>query len=191
MSGDTIILAHPNDPRKERTLSLAFVTSPRLRRDDDEVCDLQDLRFGVGTNAICPQPFAFASRDFLRKLLVGRVVNFKVLYVIPSSKREYGILWVPNGPQIPEAAVAEGWLKLRDDAGKRDEESPEITALVEKLQLSEAHAKADSKGLWAGPGEGAIKCAYELSDAKDFSEKNKGKTFDGKRGMFSLLPIEC
>jgi staphylococcal nuclease domain-containing protein 1 len=37
MSGDTIILAHPNDPRKERTLSLAFVTSPRLRRDDDEV----------------------------------------------------------------------------------------------------------------------------------------------------------
>jgi staphylococcal nuclease domain-containing protein 1 len=38
MSGDTIILAHPNDPRKERTLSLAFVTSPRLRRDDDEAC---------------------------------------------------------------------------------------------------------------------------------------------------------
>jgi staphylococcal nuclease domain-containing protein 1 len=43
MSGDTIILAHPNDPRKERTLSLAFVTSPRLRRDDDEVCTLPRL----------------------------------------------------------------------------------------------------------------------------------------------------
>jgi staphylococcal nuclease domain-containing protein 1 len=139
----------------------------------------------------CPQPFAFASRDFLRKLLVGRVVNFKILYVIPNSKREYGIVWLPNGPQIPEAAVADGWLKLRDDAGKRDEESPEITALVEKLQLSEAHAKADSKGLWAGSGEGAIKCAYEISDPKVFAEENKGKTFDGEHNLRGQLPAEC
>jgi staphylococcal nuclease domain-containing protein 1 len=99
--------------------------------------------------------------------------------VIPTSKREYGIVWLPNGPQIPESAVAEGWLKLRDDAGKRDEETPEVTALVEKMQLAEAHAKADSKGIWAGPGNGVIKCAYELADPKGFTEKNKGKTLDG------------
>lgn len=99
--------------------------------------------------------------------------------MIPTSKREYGIVWLPNGPQTPEAAVAEGWLKLRDDAGKRDEESPEITALVEKLQVSEAHAKADSKGLWAGPGNGVVKCAYELTDPQAFLETNKGNTLDG------------
>lgn len=91
------------------------------------------------------------------------------------------MLWLPNnGPQIPEAAVAEGWLKVRDDAGKRDEESSEVTTLVEKLQASEAHAKADSKGLWAASSSGNIKCAYELSDPKDFTETNKGKSYDGK-----------
>jgi staphylococcal nuclease domain-containing protein 1 len=73
---------------------------------------------------------------------------------------------------------------VRDDAGKRDEESSEITTLVEKLQASEAHAKADSKGLWAGAASGTIKCAYELSDPKEFAEKNKGNSFDGEDDMF-------
>src|ERR1700748_3661887 len=80
------------------------------------------------------QPFAFQSRDFLRKLLVGKVVNFRILYVIPNSKREYGVAWLPNGPHFPEAAVADGWLKVREDAGKR-EENPDTQMLVEKLQL--------------------------------------------------------
>jgi staphylococcal nuclease domain-containing protein 1 len=37
LSGDTLILALPSDPTKERTLSLAYVTAPRLRREGDEV----------------------------------------------------------------------------------------------------------------------------------------------------------
>jgi staphylococcal nuclease domain-containing protein 1 len=37
LSGDTIILHHINNPRQERTLSLAFVSAPRLRREGDEV----------------------------------------------------------------------------------------------------------------------------------------------------------
>ena len=38
LSGDTLILVSVNNPNQERTLSLAFVSAPRLRREGDEVC---------------------------------------------------------------------------------------------------------------------------------------------------------
>jgi staphylococcal nuclease domain-containing protein 1 len=37
LSGDTVILHNVNNPKQERTLSLAFVTAPRMRREGDEV----------------------------------------------------------------------------------------------------------------------------------------------------------
>ena len=37
VSGDTLVLTNLNDPSKEMSLSLAFVSAPRLRRDGDEV----------------------------------------------------------------------------------------------------------------------------------------------------------
>lgn len=37
LSGDTLVLSAVNNPSQERTLSLAFVSAPRLRRDGDEV----------------------------------------------------------------------------------------------------------------------------------------------------------
>lgn len=38
LSGDTLILTHVSNPTQERTLSLAYVSAPRLRREGDEVC---------------------------------------------------------------------------------------------------------------------------------------------------------
>jgi staphylococcal nuclease domain-containing protein 1 len=78
---------------------------------------------------------------------------------------------------LPERAVAEGWLKIRDDAGRKDE-SEESSRLLERLQVSEARAKADSKGLWAESG-GKIECSYDLKEAKEFVEKTKGQPVDG------------
>ena len=37
LSGDTLILTNVNNPNQERTLSLAFVSAPRMRREGDEV----------------------------------------------------------------------------------------------------------------------------------------------------------
>lgn len=37
LSGDTLILVSVHNPDQERTLSLAFVSAPRLKRDGDEV----------------------------------------------------------------------------------------------------------------------------------------------------------
>ncbi|KAF1840236.1 uncharacterized protein K460DRAFT_371443 [Cucurbitaria berberidis CBS 394.84] len=158
LSGDTIILHNINNPKQERTLSLAFVTAPRLRREGDE-------------------PFAFESRDYLRRLVVGKVVRFQVLYKIPTgANREYGLIVLPNKIALPEQAVAEGWLKLRDDAGRK-EDSEEAAQLLERLQMVEARARADSKGLWAESG-GRISSSTELSDPQKFVEDNKGKDLE-------------
>lgn len=158
LSGDTIILHNINNPKAERILSLAFVTAPRLKREGDE-------------------PFAFESRDYLRRLLVGKVVRFQVLYKIPTgANREYGLIVLPNKVILPEQAVAEGWLKLRDDAGRK-EDSEEAAQLLERLQAVEARARADSKGLWAETSS-RINSSSELSDPQKFVEEHKGKDLD-------------
>ncbi|KAL8827940.1 MAG: hypothetical protein Q9191_002886 [Dirinaria sp. TL-2023a] len=158
VSGDTLILTSVNNPSQERTLSLAFVSAPRMRREGDE-------------------PYAFQSRDFVRRMTVGKVVQFKVLYSIPTGvKRDYGTVILQGGQSLPEAAVSEGWAKLRDDAGRKDE-SEESKMLIEKLELQEAKAKHDSKGLWA-TGDGRIENKYEITDPKSFAEKWQSRPLD-------------
>lgn len=100
-----------------------------------------------------------------------------ILYSIPTgTKRDYGTIAVPNVMELPMEAVKEGWLKLRDDAGRKDE-SETSTQLLEALKLEDARAKADSKGLWAGKG-GRVETSYELPDPKSFTDEWKGKSMD-------------
>jgi len=158
LSGDTVVLHNINNPKQERILSLAFVAAPRLKREGDE-------------------PFAFESRDYLRKLLVGKVVRFQVLYKIPTgANREYGLIVLPGRILLPENAVAEGWLKLRDDAGRK-EDTEEAAQLLERLQAVEARARADSKGVWAETSS-RINSVSELSDAPKWVDEHKGRDID-------------
>ena len=127
LSGDTLILTSVNNPNQERTLSLAFVSAPRIRREGDEVSTFTlrgrcKLRFRLPhpkapsyasqlTHLL--QAFAFDSRDFLRRLVVGKVIQFQVLYSIPTGvKRDYGVVMLQGGQKLPQAAVSEGWVSL-------------------------------------------------------------------------------
>ncbi|PGH19674.1 hypothetical protein AJ80_03829 [Polytolypa hystricis UAMH7299] len=160
LSGDTLVLTHVTNRTQERTLSLAYVSAPRLRREGDE-------------------PFAFQSREFLRELLVGKVIQFRVIYTIPTgAKREYGLVKLPNsgGRELPELCVSEGWVKVREDAGRRDE-SEDTVALLDKLRDLEARARADSRGVWA-PAGGNIDTSYEVADPKQLVESLKGAQMD-------------
>ncbi|KAI9684804.1 MAG: hypothetical protein M1829_000179 [Trizodia sp. TS-e1964] len=162
LAGDTLILTSVNNPNNERVLHLAFVTAPRLRKERDE-------------------PYAFESRDFLRQLVVGKVVRFRVLYQNSSNKNEYGIVMGQDGWVLPDRAVSEGWLKLRDDAGRnsdqKGDDNDEMSLHLEKLTLLEAKAKSESKGLWAINGQ-KVESAKELQDPQEFAEQWKGKTID-------------
>ncbi|KAL8767177.1 MAG: hypothetical protein Q9209_006268 [Squamulea sp. 1 TL-2023] len=157
LSGDTLVLASL-ESGQERLFSLAFVSAPRLQRDREE-------------------PFAFQSRDFLRRATVGKVIQFVVHYTIPTGvKREYGTVTLQSGEELPEACVAEGWVRLREESRRKDmtETSENLLSDLERLQ---AKAKADGKGVWATQG-GIIENTYELQDPKAFAQKFNGKDLD-------------
>jgi len=111
LSGDSLLLSSTKHPGNERVLSLAFCTSPHLKKEGDE-------------------PWAFASRDALRKMVVGKQVQFSVLYSIPNTKREYGVIFMNDGRKLPEEMVKEGWLKLREDAGRKEDSEEAVQQIV-------------------------------------------------------------
>lgn len=157
LSGDTLILTSPNNPTAERSFSLAYVTAPHLKRDGDE-------------------PFAFQSREYLRNLVVGKPVQCTVQYTIPNSGREFGTAKLKDGGELPDELVKAGWLKVREDAGRK-EENEEILERLEKLRGFEQQAKAEGKGLWAGTG-GIIEVQNDLG-GPEFMKEWKGKTVEG------------
>ncbi|KAE8419269.1 hypothetical protein BDV36DRAFT_138642 [Aspergillus pseudocaelatus] len=161
LSGDTVVLSHITNPGQERTLSLAYVSAPRLRREGDE-------------------SYAFQSREFLRELLVGKVVQFNVLYTIPTgAKRDYGTIKLPTFEVLlPDISVQEGWVRVREEAGKRADESEETAALLQRLRALEEHAQSEDKGLWAGAEKGHTETTYELSDGKALVEEYKNKPLE-------------
>ena len=111
-------------------------------------------------------------------MTVGKVIQFTILYSIPTgAKRDYGTVYLQTGQSLPDAAVAEGWVKLREDAARKDE-SETSKALIEKLEIAEASAKASSKGIWASAG-GSIENTYEIPDPRGFVEQYKDKPIEG------------
>lgn len=168
LSGDTLLLVGMNNPKAEKTISLAYVSAPRMKRDGDEA-------------------FAIESREYLRKMLTGRVIQFYILYSIPQpsgSKREYCVVQTYDGPRLPELQLAEGMIKLREDAGRR-EESEDAQSLIEKYRALEARARADSKGIW-NLDLTKVQSSYDLADPQAFVNKHKGKPLDGPSLLLQL-----
>ncbi|RYP46301.1 hypothetical protein DL768_007468 [Monosporascus sp. mg162] len=155
LSGDTLVLTNPANPNAERVFSLAFVTGPHLKREGDE-------------------PFAFQSREFLRRLVIGKAVRCTVLYTVPSG-REYGTAELRDGPQLPDECLKAGWLKVREDAGRK-EESEDVLQRLETLRSLEAQARNEGKGLWEGVG-GIIEVQNNLG-GQEFIDEWKGKSVD-------------
>lgn len=173
LSGDSLLLASKSG--SERTLSLAYCTSPHLKKEGDD-------------------RWAFASREALRSIVIGKTVKFSVLYQIPNTKREYGIVYLEDGRRLPEEMLSEGWLKLREDAGRKEDTEEALQQLVctlrkalqgetltqnqNSLRLLEARARAEDKGLWASSG-GYIDVQHDMGDPQTFLDSWKGKTVDG------------
>lgn len=158
LSGDSLVLSSVDNPDRERILSLAYCTSPHLKKEGDE-------------------QWAYDSRDALRKMVVGKLVQFQVLYTIPNTKREYGIVYLNDGRRLPEEMVQEGWLKLREDAGRK-EDSQDALSQLDRLRLLEATARSEDKGQWQ-PSGGRINVQHDMGNAQAFLDNYKGETVDG------------
>lgn len=72
--------------------------------------------------------------------------------------------------------MAEGWAKLRDEAGKK-EETEEALEYLEKLRNLQTSAKNASIGVW-NSGGGRIETTYEVTDPGALCEEYRGKHVD-------------
>lgn len=158
MSGDTLILTSIVNPAQEKIISLAYITAPRLNKTGDE-------------------PWAFESREYLRKNLVGKNIQFQILYEIPTTKRQYGIVFLEDGVKFPQAAVREGWCKIKESAGRK-EDTEKAVQLLNELKLLEAQARAEDLGVWA-PSGSHIDVKHDLGDSDAFMKEYKGQSVDG------------
>jgi len=111
VSGDTIIVVHPTKLLPvEKTLTIAGISAPRFaRKDKDE------------------EPFAFSSREFLRKKCIGKKVKISVLQTNLQTKRDYcivkvddedlGLLMIENGlAKLTSKKSKDEFQKAEDDA---------------------------------------------------------------------------
>jgi staphylococcal nuclease domain-containing protein 1 len=71
--------------------------------------------------------------------------------------------------------VQEGWAKVREDAGKKEEDETAL-AFLDKLRSLETQAKSEGKGIW-GKG-GHIEVASEAADPAAMVSQYKGKKIE-------------
>jgi staphylococcal nuclease domain-containing protein 1 len=115
----------------EIQISLASLQAPRIARHP----------------AATDEAFAFASREFLRKLAVGKVVNFKVEYsrtTAQGAERKFGSVFLPPPVgDVSKAVVGAGWARVvrgRDDQPR--------SSVHDDLLALEDGAEAAGKGLF-------------------------------------------
>nr|XP_043615820.1 ribonuclease TUDOR 1-like isoform X2 [Erigeron canadensis] len=109
----------------ETTIVLAHLLAPRLANREGK-----------------DQPFAWKSREFLRKLCIGEVVVFKTVYTIPNTNREFCSVLLDDSTNIAEEVVQGGWAKVKEARGRR------VTRMHAELLHLEQIAKINGKGLW-------------------------------------------
>ncbi|KAJ2058831.1 hypothetical protein GGI17_004780 [Coemansia sp. S146] len=173
LSGDSVVLRgalRGKQAPAERTLSLAFISAPRLGSAKKESVD---------------EAFSLESREYLRRRVAGKAVRFSVAYTTAGG-RDFGHLYV--GPDLvrDNAAlmiVREGWARVSDAArGKlsRSDTTDEDRMAIEDLVGGEQYARDGRRGMWdenAKAGRPRL-VAFE-GDAAGFLAAHKGRELRG------------
>ena len=132
-SGDTLLLmgqkASSNGPPPEKSITLSSLMAPKLGYGDTRP----------------DEPFAFQSREFLRKLLIGKKVQFKIEYSVPAIKRDFGAVYF-NGQSVCKEVVKNGWASVKSLEKSRDGVSEDF----DELQNLQESARSSKLGMW-GP----------------------------------------
>lgn len=87
------------------------------------------------------EPFAWESREFLRKLAIGKPCVFRIDYKLDiAGGKEFGSVFVDESENLSVASVAAGWCRVREGGAQQ---SP----FYESLKMEEMKAKTKHLGL--------------------------------------------
>uniref|UniRef100_A0A7S2RCV2 Uncharacterized protein n=1 Tax=Mucochytrium quahogii TaxID=96639 RepID=A0A7S2RCV2_9STRA len=159
VSGDTLVLSgRPNNgPPPEIKLTLASLQAPRMGNK---------TKAGESKD----EPFAFQSREFLRKLAVGKAVRFKVEYSVPSINRQFGAVYLENKENLCVTIAREGWARVKE--GSETERSADL----EEMKRVGEIAEQCGVGIFNKDQAGAVRnVEYDTADAQGLLAKIKGK----------------
>jgi len=185
-SGDCLLIMGSSKAEipPEKSITLSYLMAPRLAR-----------RGGVD------EPFAWESREFLRKLCIGKEVTFRVDYTAPNIGREFGTVYLGD-KNVAYSVISAGWARVKEQGPKGGEQN---SYLAELLRLEEV-AKQQGVGRWSKEPGAAEESIRDLPpsaigegsgfDAKGFAVSNKGKSLeaiveqvrDGSTVRVYLLP---
>lgn len=170
-------------PPPEKTITLSSLIAPKLARRDGK-----------------DEPFAWESREFLRKKCVGKEVIFKVDYKVDGITREFGSVFLGE-TNLALNVVTEGWARVRTPS-TQGPSSP----YIRELQALEETAKTEGVGIWNKDPTAVESAIRDLPpsgvgqesgfDAVEVLEGSKGKSLpaiveqvrDGSTVRVILLP---
>lgn len=112
LSGDTLVLMGnvKSGPPPEIQVSLSSLQAPRVARrpgaTDEVWIPVLVLRVAYSF-----QPWAFASREFLRNLCIGKQVQFQIEYKVESINRIFAAVYL-DGENLCKTVARNGWARV-------------------------------------------------------------------------------
>lgn len=159
LSGDTVVIRHFTKGF-EKQITFSHVLAPKLAR-----------RPGAGGDETKDEPWAWESREYLRKKLIGEEVSF-ACEKPANSNREYGFVWLGKDPEtrenVVQTMVREGLVTVRREG--RQNPTPELKALIDL----EDQAKAAGRGVWSqqvNPADKVRNIKWTQENPKHFVEQ--------------------
>ncbi|KAG3001750.1 hypothetical protein PC120_g20087, partial [Phytophthora cactorum] len=163
LSGDTLVLmgAATNGPPPELMLTLSSLQAPRLARSPEQ----------------SNEPYAWASREHLRKLCIGKQVRFNVEYRVPAINRDFGSVWLPANARGVEENLCviqarTGYARVKTLEQSRDG----VCVDHEKMLQQEQVAMNEKKGMYAdADAESNATVQWHGADSAALLQEHKGK----------------
>ena len=130
-SGDTMVVAgnttQAGQQLPEKTIIVSGITAPK---------------FAKGKNQT-DEPFAWESREYLRKKVIGQQIKFDIGYTHEDSGREYAVVFF-NGENLAIDLLQHGWAKVKTSTSK---DGKERTG-PEDLVAAQSEAQQAGRGVW-------------------------------------------
>lgn len=131
ISGDTVVIvgaSKSGGPPPEIQITFNGLRAPRVARGPESK----------------EEAFGFASREYLRKLCVGKPVTFKQEYVVDSIGMNFGQVY-GGGHSLAQTVVRSGWAAVKMIDPSKGDPIPDD---YEELLLLQDTAKNTKLGIW-------------------------------------------
>jgi staphylococcal nuclease domain-containing protein 1 len=163
LSGDTIVVINlaKNQlagPPTDKIISLSNISAPSLARKKSE----------KGDKTSGDKPFAWDSREFLRKKLIGKPVTYVI--EAKATNKEYGAVFL-DSENVAYSVVKNGWATVRRPARS---EGPVYEALKDMIQ-AEDEARQAGKGIFDKSKDGFVRPTTQEPNPTELFAKLKGQ----------------